>query len=193
LKAPSPALLGRVLALAILAAAMAVALLGVIIPVQRVVETQQENLERSLRLLAAYRNAAAERQGLERSLKEIRAAPGAMAGLVDGATTPLAAAKMQSDVKRIIEAHGGEIRSAQNLPSSAADGFEQIAIRYDITLPMAALGQIAYEIETHTPYFFIDGVDIRAPETTPLGDKRAVEPGLDVRWDIRAYRRSGAP
>jgi Type II secretion system (T2SS), protein M subtype b len=193
LKRPSPALLSRALALAILAAAMAVALLSVIIPVQRVVEAQQETMRQSLKLLAAYRKAAAERQGLERNLKEIRAAPGAVAGLVDGATTPLAAAKMQSEVKRIIEAHGGEIRSAQNLPSSVAGGFEQIAIRYDITLPMAALGQIAYEIETHKPYFFIDGVDIRAPETAPLGDKRGVDPELAVRWDIRAYRRSGGP
>ncbi len=184
---------GRVLALAILIAAVAAIGAGVVLPLHAALEGQRETVQSQVKLLAAYRSAVAQRPAMATELKALKSAQATTAGLIDGATTALAAARLQMDMKKIVEAHGGEIRSAQNLPAALAEGFETVELRYDITLPMKALGPVVYEIETHTPYLFIDGVDIHAPEALSSDQQPAQDPMLSVRWDVRAYRRAETP
>jgi len=184
---------GRGLALAILVAAAAAVGLAIALPLQGTIEARRKTVQSQLKLLAAYRRAEAQRPVVEAELKALKTAQAATAGLIDGATPPLAAARLQTEMKKIVEAHGGEIRSVQNLPPALVEGFETIELRYDITLPMKALGPVVYEVESHTPYLFIDGVDIHAPEALASDQPAAQEPKLGIRWDVRAYRRAETP
>jgi hypothetical protein len=153
----------------------------------------QEALARSTRLLAGYLRSAAMRGALEAQLQQLTQEGASPKGFVDGATTTLAAAKLQGEIKQIIENNHAEIRSTQNLPSSTTNGFEKVEIRYDIAVSMSALEPLLHQLETHAPYLFIDHVDIQAPDSLSGAAPGTSDPKLTVRWDIRGYRRAGAP
>jgi hypothetical protein len=122
----------------------------------------------------------------------LRTQDASLAGLLEGATTAVAAANLQSEVKKVIEDCHGEIRSAQNLATSTVDSFERIEIRYDLSAPMSALETLLYGIETHQPYLFLDAIDISTAESWSPDTAGASDPKLAIRLSIGGYRRAGA-
>ena len=154
--------------------------------------SQQEETAKSLQQLARYRAEIDARAGLEAELKRLKQQSATLPGLVPGASAPLAAANIQSEIKFIVGRNGGEIRSSQNLPPATINGFEKIEITYDIALPADHLKDLVYQIESHTPYFFLDGVSIQtAPNAGPQASDRS-PPRLEIRWIVRGYRSAGA-
>jgi hypothetical protein len=64
-------------------------------------------------------------------------------------------------------------------------------VQYEVSLPPGSLLAATYELETRTPYLFVDAAEIR-PEL--YGDTPAAAPSaLHVSWTIHAYRRTDAP
>ena len=113
------------------------------------------------------------------------------AALLPGASTALAAASMQSLVKALVEHHSGQIRSAQPMPGAAADGMEKVVVQYEVSLPLGALRAALHDLESQTPFLFIDEIEIR-PELYAAG--AATTPSdLHVQWTLHGYRRTGAP
>jgi hypothetical protein len=146
-----------------------------------------------LRQLAAYRAALASRPALEAERDRVSAKSSSVAGLVPGETAALAAANIQNMVKAIVSSNGGDIRSSQALPASTTDGFEKIEVSYDIALPEDRLKDLAYQLETHTPYLFLDNVAIQMPQLRlPQSSDNPVAK-LEIHWTVRAYRWAGAP
>jgi general secretion pathway protein M len=183
----------RLLALAILAAVITFAWVAVARPILGIVFAGDDDQARALKLIAAYQRAAADRPALEAKLAELKTREAGLAGLVDGATAALAAANLQGEVKKVVERHRGESRSVQSLPAVAADGFEKVTIRYDLAVPMSALGALLYDIESERPYLFIDALDISTPETWSAETPGAADPRLAMRLGIAGYRRAGTP
>jgi general secretion pathway protein M len=183
----------RLLALAILAAVIASLWVVMARPMLAVLFTADDDQARSLKLIAAYKRAAADRPALEARLGELRTREAGLAGLIDGATSAIAAGNLQSEVKKVVEGRHGESRSAQNLPSATAEGFEKVAIRYDLSVPMSALEALLYDIETHRPYLFVDGLEISTPENATPDAPGANDPKLAIRLSIGGYRRMAAP
>ncbi|MBL6940381.1 MAG: hypothetical protein ISS15_15620 [Alphaproteobacteria bacterium] len=181
----------RLLALGILLLAVAAAWLLVIEPIAGALEAQDEEIAQSQRVLAAYERRVALRPVIEAKLAAMRLQQTASAGRVEGASAELAAATIQKGMKALIEGQAGQVHSAQNLPPVAADGFQRIDIQYDATIPMTRLKETVYRIETGTPYLFLDGIDLRAPETWQIGPYMTDAPGIDVRWVVHGYRWVG--
>ena len=182
----------RALALLVLALAIAVAWFVFLHPLIDIVTGESEETESSLNLLARYQALEAARPQVEAELRQMQERNAAMSGLVEGKSAALAAAAVQSDVKTIVESNGGTVLSSQNIPPTTADGFEKIEIRYDISLPLGSLKNIIYQIETHTPYLFIDSVNMRMPENWQPGNGPAPAPAMEAQWVVRAYRWVGA-
>lgn len=148
-------------------------------------------VERSLKAFDVYRRSAADRASLERELQALRTGQSSAPGLLPGASAPLAAAGLQGEVKRIVEAAGGEIKSAQTIAAApAADGLEKIEVRYSVMASLAGAAEMMARIESHTPYLFLDQLELRAPEGA--GDAKAADPKLTVRWIVYGYRWTGA-
>jgi hypothetical protein len=111
-------------------------------------------------------------------------------GIRVNSTSPLAAANMQNEIRVIVSQASGEIRSSQNLPPAVTEGFEKIEIAYDIALPMNRVSQLIYQLETHTPYLFVDRVDLEAPQNASPRSENVV-PRIEAHWIIRGYRWKG--
>jgi hypothetical protein len=138
--------------------------------------------------LAAYRAELAQRPRLEAEFARTKTREESAAGLLHGASGPLAAAELQRVVKDVITGCGGDVHSAQNLPPSQRSGLETVEVQYELTLPLATLKRAIYRLETATPYLFLDHVDLKVweapqPSTTP--------PTIQVQWIVRGYRWTG--
>jgi general secretion pathway protein M len=178
----------RVLALLILAGVVAVAWVVLIGPLANILFGESDDVKHSLAVLARYEALAEARPQVQADLQAMQQRYAAISGLVEGNSTALAAAQVQSDVKSIVERNGGTVLSSQNGPTSLKDNFEKVEIQYDLTLPPANLKNVIYQIETHTPYLFLDNVNMRMPENWGLEDRDAVPPAMEVQFVVRGYR-----
>lgn len=181
----------RGIALLTLGAAFCTACALVIVPAVLAFRAQSDDIALALHQLAVYRAEAGTRPALERELKEARQRLSSVPGQIAGTNAPLAQAVLQNDVKTIVDRAGGNILSAQIIPATKANGFETIAIQYDLVVPITRLVGLTYAIESHTPYLFIGDADISTPQVWQPGDTPMPEPKLEVRWTIRGYRWVG--
>jgi hypothetical protein len=150
---------------------------GIVTAIAAVSQPDRDSIEQSL-------------DQIETELKRLQQEAGSLQGLVPGANAPLAAANMQNEIRVIVSQAGGEIRSSQNLPPAVTEGFEKIEIAYDIALPMNRVSQLIYQLETHTPYLFVDRVDLEAPQNASPRSENVV-PRIEAHWIIRGYRWKG--
>jgi general secretion pathway protein M len=163
---------------------------GIVTAIAAVSQADRDSIEQSLDQLSSYRATIAARPQIETELKRLQQEAGSLPGLVPGANAPLAAANMQNEIRVIVSQAGGEIRSSQNLPPAVTEGFEKIEIAYDIALPMNRVSQLIYQLETHTPYLFVDRVDLEAPQNASPRSENVV-PRIEAHWIIRGYRWKG--
>lgn len=179
-------LMSRSAALAALAIAVLVAIgvLGLLLGF--IFAAQREEAADTLHQLAAYRSEIDAAGDTERAYAELRSRVASMPGLVHADAGAPAAAQVQSALKDIVQATGGEVRSAQVLPSVRADGFEVLSVDCDLTIPASRLRDLVYAVETHRPYLFVANADISSPMSWDA--KSGVEPSYEVRWTLHAYR-----
>lgn len=152
---------------------------------------QNREIDNSLNTLALYRAQVGRQPALGAQLTEYKQHLATLPGQINGTSAPLAQAALQNDVKMISDQNGGEIRSAQTLPPTRENGFETIAVQYDLVVPFSRLEDLAYAIESHAPYFYIDDVDIVIPQTWQTASTDVQDPRVEVRWTIRGYRWVG--
>ncbi len=183
---------GRRAAIAAVAVAGALFLLLVVAPLAFVLFAQSDAESEALNQLAHYRAEIAARPALEAELANLREKLSTVPGAIAGDSAALAQAQLQSDVKSLVENNAGAVRSAQILPVSDASGFDVIAIQYEITLPITHLRDLLYATEAHSPYLFIDNVDIAMQQDWRPAEAQTPEPVLLVRWTVRAYHWNGA-
>jgi hypothetical protein len=179
---------GRLLALSVLMGVFLAAWFLFVMPIAGAFADQSDGMDRSKRLIAAYQTEIASRKSLELQLSLIKQQETVSAGLIDGKNADLAAANMQNLVKAVIDSEQGQVHSAQNLPSSFFDGFERIAIQYDVSLPLNRLKDTAYRLETQLPYLFLDSIDIHMTEAWQSEGAANDPPPLQVRWTVHGYR-----
>jgi general secretion pathway protein M len=192
--APRRDYLGRALAAAILLALIA-AIVGLALrPFALAWADARDSIAASSALLAGFQRAAAERPALEAELKALGGQTELkQPGLIDATNAPLAAARLQSAVKAIVEGEGGQVRSVQELPAARAGGFQRVAIRLDIGVATDGLQKALYRIESAQPYMFVDNLAIRAPEPQRVVGPRAPANDLAIRLEVFGYMRAPAP
>ncbi len=177
--------------LVILAGVVVVFIFAVVLPTIELFVWQREDAAQASEDLAAYRGQIAARPRLQAELAAMNRQESQAVALLQGANTAVAAANMQSLVKRLIESHSGQLRSAQMMSATKHAGLEKIQVQYELSLPLGSLGRATFELETGRPFLFLDTVDVR-PEMYADGSTGA--PGnLHVQWLMHGYRRTEAP
>lgn len=183
---------GRGWALAILAGIVLVVLIVVVAPVAVSFAEQSDEIELSRDQLAQYRALIASRPALEARLATIGRRDASMSGLLQGDSTALAAANMQGLVTALVHRHGGQVRSVQNMPASSTGGLEKIEVQYELTLPLASLKSVVYQLETGQPFLYLDQMDIHPEENAALDGPMRAPSDLHVELLVRGYRWVGA-
>jgi hypothetical protein len=170
-----------------LAAGLLGAAILIVLAVFALFQQQSSETALSVEQLAAYRSELAQRPRLQAEFARIRDREAVATGLWHGASGPLAAAEIQRIVNDVVESCGGEVRSAQNLPSSRQGGLETIEVQYELSLPLATLKRAIYRLETATPFLFLDNIDLKVGDAQPAAAPATVQ----VQWIVRGYRRTG--
>ena len=153
---------------------------------------QQQYIADAKAQIASAEAVLASRPLLEKQMQAQGAEAATVPGLVSAGSAALAQAKLQSTMAAIVAANGGTLVSAQLLPPSSERGFDVVAIRYDVTLPLSHLRSLLYGVETHTPYFFVDDADILIQPNWNPNAPDAPAPTVELHWTVSAYRWSGS-
>lgn len=182
--------LRRVLAIAILVTLVFAVFSGIVAPVL-------EGYQADLRSIDLMRAAIARSQGIANDLPAFRSElaglqqqPTSQGGFLQGPNESMIAAQFQNRVKHVVETARGELRSTQILPSREEGRFRRIAIRGQMSVGTAALQRTFYELESTSPFLFIDNVEIRARLAPRQRDRSSQEMVLEVRFDVYGYQRS---
>jgi general secretion pathway protein M len=178
----------RAFALGILLALLLLAFFGVVSPLLGAYRQANAESEQYRAALEHTRHAAADLAALHAELARLKEHQASAVGFMRSANPSLAAAELQNRIKSSVEAAHGELRSTQILPARDEGAFRRISIRGQIAVNTAALQRVFYELESATPFLFLDNVEIRARparrSTTPDDD-----PVLEVRFDLYGYMR----
>jgi general secretion pathway protein M len=165
----------------------------VVVPLHAAYRAAAADIEQSRDLLERYRLLAAQQPELERMVKQGRKRAGASAAYLEGATEALAGAALQEQVRTLVDAVDGELRSTQTLPlQTAEDGASarRIGLRLQLGIELAGLQELLYTFEAAEPYLFLEDVTIRERR---MRRRRRNEPEgppmLDVGFDVYAYVR----
>jgi len=182
---------GRKGAFLALSAVIAVFAIFVALPIAALFRAQAGERNEALAQLAAYRAQEEQKPALAARLAALQEGAKSVPGLLTASSAPLAQAQLQSDMKELIDRNGGSLLSAQLLPPTKIKGFDSVAIEYDLTIPLSQFSPLLYQVETHTPYYFIDSADfVMPPNWHPNALKQ--DPAMEMRVTIHAYRWRGS-
>ena len=153
-------------------------------------DNENSDTQEALGELADYHAKVEAQPAVEAAYKlalvRARTAP----GLFHAANTSLAEAELEKDFKAIAAKVGANVRSAEALSTTKAGDFETVAVQFDLSVPASRLRDLAYAVETHSPYLFVDDVTASAPNWQ-VTDAKSSDPTLEVHWTVRGYRWSG--
>lgn len=181
-------LLGRRAALTALACALGVGLCLAGIPLYASYATQRSEIEDSLRQLATFRAEAALQPALEQQLRSLKLRGAAAPGFVVAGNAALAQAEVEHAIKDIASANGTDVRSMQIGPVEHRGTLDAVSVQCDLSVPITRLKRLLFAVETHTPYLYIDQIDIAAPVGWQQSGGSQVEPRLEIHWTVHAFR-----
>lgn len=157
-----PTIFGRLAAIALAVAVVAVALAGGVLPIaERLAELDEKKrtaADTIDRLSARMR----DRDGLAERMSDMRARLLESEMSVQAATPPLGAAKMQRFLTEAAELNGLELASVQILPVIAEGGFQRIGLAADLSGPLTAVAGFLYKLESAKPYLFVETIGVRS-------------------------------
>ncbi len=178
----------RVLALALLGGFVLFGLFGVILPLLDAYYQARNSAEQNEAAIEHIRQGARSLAELQAELARLKEQQASAIGLMQSANASLAAADLQNRIKLSVEAAHGELRSTQILPARDEGGFRRISIRGQIAVNTAALQRVFYELESSSPFLFLDNVEIHARPARRAGSAED-DPVLEVRFDLYGYLR----
>jgi general secretion pathway protein M len=182
----------RIVALALLLAAIAIPYRLIVAPLQDSYRQLREEVATRSDLLARYQRLANSRAELGRRLETLREDPAAQEGYLVGDSETLVAAELQNLVRSVVERGGGRLESTQVLSPTTEGAFRRVTLRVRMSADTDGLFRILYDLETMLPYLFLDGLDIVSRERR--GGAGRVQPAagtLSVGYDVYGYMRAG--
>jgi len=192
-----PPLVGRIAALALLLALLALVWLLGLAPLLDGYRADRETVAFASEQLPRLQRLAGEAPMLRTELDRAARDPAGRTRLLGGTSDALAGADLQTRVSRDATRHGLALRSAQILPPVAEEGFRRIGIRVALEGSLGGLGRLLYSIETAPAFLFVDNLEIRSRSGGRIVQRRNVqaqpEDRLAIRFDVYGYRREAAP
>jgi general secretion pathway protein M len=184
--------LARVLALALLAAAVAGGYLLVVVPVLDAYRGTAEAIEQAEILLQRQRALTAQRPLLIARIEEEKEQAETISGYLQGPSDALAAAQLQDRLKAVVEAAGGELRSTRILPAEAVEaspGTRRTALQVQLVVTIDGLAEILYGLEAGQPYLLIDELSVRNQRERRRRGEAVPETTLDVNLRLSGFVR----
>ncbi|MGI9499843.1 MAG: type II secretion system protein GspM [Geminicoccaceae bacterium] len=186
----------RLAALALLALLLLGAYHLIAAPASSLYRANEERIAQQSDLLQRYQRLAAGRSGLADRLADLEDRGQSAGGYWSGPSNALAAAQLQDRASEAIEGNGGEVVSVQTKragePEEGASARRaELGLRLSASVDELAL--ILQDLETATPYIFIDRLIALPRRTRRNVEEAGNEPELDVRLDVFGYLQNAEP
>lgn len=184
----------RLLAVAIAVSIPLLAWVAVAQPVwARYQAYQNEKLNQTM-LLAKFQARAASITQLQARRAKLEQRDTNNPGLIRAGTDALAAAHLQAAVTKLIVRGGGSVASMQVLPPSREGEFQRVRINANVRSPMLKFFDVLYEIESATPFIFVDSLNIRSAFAARPGQSSSTQTTmLSIRLQVSSFRRTEVP
>lgn len=138
--------------------------------------------------LERLQTAAAQLPELTAEVEAVRTQALMRGYLLEEATPSLAAANIQEQLARLVDRHGGEVRSMQVGRVQDENGFQRVSVNVSMAASTEALAELFADLESRRPLLFIDNVVIRlARARTRTGADQQTSGQLEVDFDVSAY------
>lgn len=177
-------LLSRTAALKVLSRTAALALLYYVISLAVMVFLSWIALASLADRYAAYSAMADRVAKLEGHVRDVGQANGAgeekiVSPFLEGDSLTIAGAALQKRATGAVEEAGGNVLSAHADLQEDRSESEQITLTISFEIEQGGLQKMLYDIETGTPYLFIDRLAIQSPES-PQGDASRLKITMNV-------------
>ncbi|SHN87837.1 type II secretion system protein GspM [Bradyrhizobium erythrophlei] len=139
---------------------------------------------------------AEHRELLSRLDTKMRAGAGRLNGaappsaFLDAPTTGIANAKLQAYLAQLADLQQAGLVSTGAEPAKGDEAVDTVRIQATLDMNTRALRAVLYQLESGTPYVFVDTLTLQ-PASTTAG--HAEDPILRVTMSLRAFWRRGSP
>lgn len=188
---------GRLLAMGLLLAALAVVVQLAVVPAWNAYASQGQRLEIARGQLERFQRLAAQLPALRGQVARLRDEDALAPYLVQAANDALAAAELQERLKAITLAHDGRILSTRVLKGATDGPFERVVVEARLEITLEGLQDLLYEVETKKPYLFVEELSVMQrphrrgsqPGAAAALETRVTLYGLRRRADVAGERR----
>jgi len=185
-------LLSRILAIGLLILALYGLAFELAVPVFQAREAARRDVERLHGLATEYERRRPDIPAMKRQLAALRDFRPSQNLYLAGKNATLAGARLQSRIKSLTEAAGGQLISTQTFQRKEKDQVLQIAVRVQMTSSIGVIRQVFHSLEAGRPFLTIDNVTIMAARTAREGIREQDADLLTVRYDAIGYQRDEA-
>lgn len=142
--------------------------------------------------LERYRRIASMQPEISKHIEAMRAHDPRRFFLRSGPAA-LSAAEAQEAIRAIVEANGGRLITMQ-APNTRDDGrYRQVTVNVQLTANVFALRKSLHDIETRTPFLFVDNLMVRSQVPSNFRPGAGAEPEMFVQLDVAGYAFTGPP
>jgi general secretion pathway protein M len=182
----------RALALALLLGLVALTIGSVGLPLWHHHRAQAELLEIRADALAHFERVVSGLEDRRAELARLEAAPELARFVLARESPTLAAARLQEQVKSVVEAHDGRLISVHVLdPAEAGAGaFLRVGLGIRLSVDMEGLQQVLHELEGGRPALFVDDLVILSRSARGTRGGETAIPDLDIRFRISGFLAS---
>jgi general secretion pathway protein M len=182
----------RLAAVALLVIALLLVWVAIMTPLLDAYKAALDTIERLTPVLDHRRLAARDISVLTAELKQLKDRGRSANGLLDGTNESIAAAHLQEQLKGVVDHVNGDLKSTQILPMRDDGGFRRVTVRAGLSVNIAGLQRVLYELEASTPYLFLDNIEIVRRNDARGKTETPGDPALEVRFDLIGYMRKAA-
>jgi hypothetical protein len=150
------------------------------------IETR-ESIAHSQQILEKYRQLNNSSDQMHGRLGEIQESYDSEGRLLDGGSVQLAGANLQNRLKYLIDANDAELGSMRLLPVREEEGFWRISMAVSFKATTESLQAILYELETQTPYLFVQKLELRKGRNLVNASALALQDADDLKVQLETY------
>src|SRR5262245_29936119 len=144
-----------------------------------------QRLEDRLEVVKRYRSAANDLPRLRAEAKQWQEGEHDSTLLLPGASDALAAASLQSTLKRIVEEGSAKLETAQTLAPEAQDNFRRVGVRVAFSADLPLLTAVLLAIETARPVLTVGNLELHTDGESANGE---IGGALAIAMDVYGFR-----
>ncbi|MCB1801378.1 MAG: hypothetical protein KDI82_06795 [Gammaproteobacteria bacterium] len=181
---------GRLVAVALLLIVLILATEFIVRPLADIYRAGVDENFDMRRDITRYRHLLAEKPALEQLAERLRTNDPLAPVTLTGGNPALAAAELQQRLQEAARKNGVRVISLRILESESEGPLERIGVDTRMQTDIRGLRNMLFELETGSPYMFLDGLSIRTRNTRR---RQSTGENLDVRLSLHGLRAGANP